>query len=72
MMVPTNDERHKSIMEKTVTVRITKNYGNEAIYAVNETGQIFANLLGKKTLSRSDIDFMEQLGFAVEVEAPAL
>lgn len=55
-----------------ITVRITKNYGNEAIYPVCDQAQIFANLLGKKTLSRYDLSQIKALDFEVRVQVPTL
>lgn len=55
-----------------ITVRITKNYGQEAIYPANEKAEMFTSLLGKKTLSRSDISRIKDLGFNVSVAQEAL
>lgn len=55
-----------------VLVRITKNYGNEAIYPANETAEIFTKLTGKKTLSRWELDQIKALGYKVQAEMPAL
>lgn len=59
-------------MNQEITVRITRNYGNEAIYPADKTGLTFTRLTGKKTLSRSDLELIKQLGFNINVEAPAL
>lgn len=59
-------------MNNSITVRITKNYGVEAIYPTDEAGLIFTGLTGKKTFSRHDIQLIKNLGYEVQVEAPAL
>lgn len=56
----------------SITVRVTKNYGIEAIYPACETARTFTNLTGKKTLSRSDIENIKALGYSVEIESVAL
>lgn len=55
-----------------VTVRITKNYGREAIYPVDENAKIFAHMLQQQTLRRSDIENIKKLGYIVNVEAQTL
>lgn len=55
-----------------ITVRVTKNYGREAIYPADETAYTFAEMLGQQTLRRQDIESIKKLGYTVNVEAPAL
>lgn len=55
-----------------VIVRITSNYGQEAIYPANEAGMTFLRLTGKKTLSRFDINNIKSLGFTISVEQATL
>lgn len=59
-------------MNTAIQVRITKNYGVEAIYPACETSQTLTRLTGKKTFSRDDIAAIKALGFDVKVEAPTL
>jgi hypothetical protein len=59
-------------MNKTLIVEIKNVYGNEAIYPANDTAQIFADLIGTKTLGRMKLALIQGLGFTVEVKAPAL
>ena len=59
-------------MNATITVKITKNYGNEVIYPVCETAKKFAEIAGTKTMSRKLIDQVKSLGFSVIVEQVAL
>lgn len=59
-------------MNNILSVRITKNYGREAIYPANEIGETFTRLTGNKTLSRDDIANIKNLGFTVNIEQPEL
>lgn len=49
-----------------VIVQIKSVYGNELIYPINTTAQQFAKLVGKKTLSRADLQIIKSLGFEIE------
>ena len=51
---------------KTVEVEVRSVYGNTLIYPANETAQIFAQIAGKKTLDKSDLNLIRSLGFEVE------
>jgi hypothetical protein len=55
-------------MTKSITVKVTKNYGVEAIYPADKTAELFARLTGTKTISRSAIETIKNLGFEVKVE----
>ena len=57
---------------KTIQVQIKNNYGNEAIYPVCDTGKIFLELTGTKTLSRHQIAIIKSLGYTVEVQQQTL
>jgi len=57
---------------KEVIVRITKNYGREAIYPVNEVAQVFASIHGTKTLNRWLIEKIKSLGYEVKVQQEVL
>jgi hypothetical protein len=59
-------------MTQTLVVRITKNYGQEAIYPVDETAELFTKLTGKKTFSRSELNQIKQLGYEINVMAEVL
>jgi len=59
-------------MNTAISVRITKNYGVEAIYPADETAQLFANLIHKKTFSRYDLHLIRELGYEIKVTAPVL
>lgn len=57
-----------SNLEKVAVVRVTKNYGVEAIYPANEAAETFAKLAGTKTLTRHTIRLIKELGYRVDVE----
>jgi hypothetical protein len=58
-------------MTNTVQIEIKTNYGNEAIYPANDTAAKFANLVGKKTLSRVDLAIIANLGFDIVIKQAA-
>lgn len=51
-----------------IIVKITQNYGTEAIYPVCEAAQTFARLAGTKTLTRATIALIKKLGYTVTVK----
>jgi hypothetical protein len=55
-----------------ILVRIRQVYGNEMIYPVNEAAKCVTFMTGRKTISRSDIAKLKELGHTVEVEQVAL
>lgn len=59
-------------MEKILLVEIKTVYGNETIYPANDTAQVFADLIGTKTLSRLKLGLIQALGYTVQVKAPTL
>lgn len=50
---------------KTISVSVSANYGREAIYPVCADAKIFAEMLGRKTLTRADIRSIKALGYTV-------
>lgn len=48
-----------------VEIEVRSVFGNETIYPANETAQIFAQIAGKKTLSKQDLNLIRALGFDV-------
>ena len=54
--------------QATVSVKVTKNYGVEAIYPANDAAKVFAKLCGTKTLTRSAIDLIKELGYGIMVQ----
>ena len=56
----------------TITVRITSNFGNRAIYPVCGTAKKFADMLGTKTLTDRAIEQIKGLGYEVRVQQQTL
>lgn len=50
-----------------IKVRITSKYGKELIYPASDKAELFAKIAGAKTLTRSNIAHIKELGFDVEV-----
>ena len=59
-------------MDQNLIVEIKTVYGNETIYPANDTAQVFADLIGTKTLSRLKLALIRGLGYSVQVKAPTL
>lgn len=51
-----------------ITVKIKSVYGNEVIYPVCDKSQIFVKMLNQKTLTRTDLQNIQELGFGVNLE----
>lgn len=49
-----------------IQVQLRSVYGRELIYPVNEMALKFTKLLGRKTLTKSDIAHIKALGFEIE------
>lgn len=47
-------------------VKIEMQYGQERIFPVNRTAQIYARLLERKTFTRKQIDLIKELGLIVK------
>jgi hypothetical protein len=59
-------------MNTELIVEIKTVYGNETIYPANDTAQVFADLIGTKTLSRLKLGLIQAMGYSVQVKAPTL
>jgi hypothetical protein len=59
-------------MSQAITIRVTKNYGREAIYPADEAAETFTKLTGKKTFDRYDLNAIRELGFEIKVLATVL
>ena len=55
---------------RIVKVEIKNVYGREQIYPRNAWAEIFAEMVGQKTLTRANIAHIKRLGFQVEVVVP--
>lgn len=58
--------------KETLQLRIETHYGTRHIYPVCKTGQLLAQLLGKKTMSKEDLAILGHLGYCWEVEIPTI
>lgn len=52
----------------SITIKVTKNYGVEAIYPIDENAKVFARIAGTKTLTRSTLSMIKELGYEIKVE----
>lgn len=52
-----------------ITVTIKDQFGNAAIHPVCDTAKKFAALVGRKTLTKRDIDGIKGLGYKILVES---
>jgi len=50
-------------MELKITTRNV--YGNMTMYPANETAKLFTQLMGRKTLSHTDIHTIKKLGYQI-------
>jgi len=55
-----------------IKVEVKNNYGSEAIYIASSHSSAIRTLTGKKTISRTDISALQDLGFVFETVTPAL
>ena len=55
-----------------ITVRVTNNFGNRAIYPVCNDAQTFAELAGTKTLTDETIRLVKDLGYEVQIQPQTL
>lgn len=58
--------------DKTLTVRVTNNYGTRVIYPVCETAKKFAAMLGTKTLTMEAKRHIEGLGYSFTLQQETL
>ena len=59
-------------MNATITVRITNNYGQRAVYPACDTARKLAELIGTKTFTSRALEQIKGLGYTVAVEQQAL
>jgi phosphate/sulfate permease len=57
---------------KILAIEIKTVYGNEAIYPANDTAQVFADLIGTKTLGRMKLALIQGLGYSIEIKGQTL
>lgn len=57
----------------TIKLKITKNYGNEAIYIQDVAfSEIHKSLTSHKTISRAEIELYKKIGIKFVVETPEI
>ena len=56
----------------TITVRVDSNYGIRVVYPACHTSKLIAQLAGTRTLTDRALAVVKQLGYAIEVQQPAL
>lgn len=54
-----------------IVVQIKQVYGNDTVYPVCTQAKLFAELLGQKTLTFTDLNIIKRLGFAIKQQLPA-
>ena len=55
-----------------ITVRITKNFGQRAVYPVCDVALKLAALIGRKTFTDRDLASIKDLGYSISVAAETL
>jgi hypothetical protein len=50
-----------------ITVRLDKNYGSWVVYPVCQKAQLFAAMAGTKTLKQQTLQYIEKLGYEIEI-----
>lgn len=52
---------------KVVKIKIKSVYGNELVYPANHEAELFAQLVGQKTLTKAQLEVIKALGYTIEV-----
>ena len=55
-----------------IIVKLKNVYGNELVYPANDRAEMFLNLTGKKTFSRTELEILKKVGYVVKFEAQTL
>ena len=55
-----------------ITIRITNNFGNKAVYPVCDTAKKLADLIGTKTFTDVAVQKLINLGYTLNIEQQAL
>jgi len=55
-----------------ITIRITSNFGNKAVYPVCETAHKLANLIGTKTFTNMALQKLVDLGYTLNIQQQSL
>ena len=59
-------------METNILVKKKSNYGNEAVYPMNNLGVTLCKLLGTKTFTSRHIHDLKGIGFTFEIQKETL
>lgn len=57
---------------RTLYITIKQVYGKDTIYPACDDSQVFANMLGRKTLTESDMRHIKTLGYTFEIKPQTL
>ena len=63
---------NNGVLDMTIIVRITNNFGNRAVYPVCANAKLLAELAGTKTFTDRAIDQIKALGYDIAVEQVSL
>lgn len=55
-------------MDSEITVSIKQVYGNDTVYPECTRAKLFAELLGQRTLTFTDLNIIKKLGFHITVK----
>lgn len=55
-----------------ITVRVTNNYGNRAVYPVCPVAKLLAELANTKTFTHAALQKIERLGYTINVQQQTL
>jgi len=66
--VPTIDSFFHHDMDRILTVSIVEHYGRETIRPECELSRNFAALLGQRTLTRTNINKIKELGYIIKLK----
>lgn len=56
--------------QKEITIKSKDVYGRTLYYPACEKAQLFAQLIGKKTLTPETIEIVEELGYTINIQQP--
>lgn len=64
-LLETPDQTTPTTPSNEITVRILNKYGNDLIYPADYKAHMFAEMLGQKTFTRTNIKYIKALGYKV-------
>lgn len=56
----------------TIEVKQKTVYGKNLFYPANDPAKLAAQMVNRATLTLEDLSYLKRLGFAIEVQAPAV